>query len=120
MKRSELKRSRAKKRIKRVFYAIRSKSLRPRLAFVSSNAYLSAQLIDDKTGQTLCYAATNEKSFPGKKGKNKEAALKLGKVIALRAKEKGISQIVLDRRGRLYHGRIAEFSRSAREQGLEF
>ena len=108
------------RRKKRGFYAIRPKSPRARLAFIRSNSYLHTQLIDDENRQTLCSASTSEKSFGSKKAKNKEAARKLGELIATRAAEKGVKKVVLDRRGRLYHGCIAEFSNSARSQGLEF
>ncbi len=116
----ELRRMRMERRKKRVFYAIKAKRPRPRLAFVRSNRYFSAQVIDDREGQTLCAASTSEKSFQSEKKKNKEAARQLGEIIASRAKEKGIAQVVLDRRGNLYHGCIAEFSEAARKAGLIF
>ena len=108
------------RRKKRGFYAIQPKTPRARLAFIRSNSYLHTQLIDDENGKTLCSASTSEKSFGAEKAKNKEAARKLGELIAARAAEKGVKKVVLDRRGRLYHGCIAEFSNSARAQGLEF
>ena len=122
MNRVAEKRVRLKRRVKRVRHQIRPKrirALRPRLVFNLSNKYIFAQVIDDATGKTLCSAATNEKSF-ALKGKNKEAAKQLGEVIAQRASEKGVKQVVLDRRGRLYHGKIAAFADAAREKGLEF
>lgn len=119
MNRLQLKQRRLKRRIYRVRKAIQPKTARHRLVFNRSNRYLSAQLVDDATGVTLCSAATNEKGF-AVQGKNKEAARKLGEVIAERASGKGIKQVVLDRRGILYHGRIAEFAAAARDKGLEF
>ena len=91
-----------------------------RLAFVRSNTYIHTQLIDDEKGLTLCSASTSEKSFGKKNTKNKEGARKLGELIAERAAAKGVKKVVLDRRERLYHGCIAEFSSSARSKGLEF
>ena len=108
------------RRKKRVFHAIRPKSKRMRLAFIHSNQYLHTQLIDDKLGKTLCCASTSEKSFPNKKTNNKEAAHILGELIADRAKKVGVAKVILDRRGRLYHGCIAKFSDAARGKGLEF
>ena len=113
------KRGRLDRRIKRVRHAIRSRHQRPRLVFNRSNNFLYAQVIDDKTGVTVCSATTMEKSFSAPK-KNKDAASRLGAILAQRAKEKGITKVVLDRCGRLYHGRIAAFADAAREKGLEF
>ena len=112
------KRNRLAKRIKRVRYSIKSKKLRPRLVLNRTNQYLSCQVIDDQKGVTVCQASTLEKGFSGSK-KNQEAASALGKMIAERAKSAGISSVVFDRRGRLYHGRVKLFSDAAREGGLE-
>ncbi len=120
MDRLEKKRRCAAHRQKRVAYAIQPKEPRPRLVFVRSNRYFTAQIIDDQVKQTLCSASTNEKSFGSKSTKNKQAAQQLGELLAQRAKEKGLSKVVLDRRGRLYHGCIVEFSETARKQGLVF
>jgi large subunit ribosomal protein L18 len=107
------------KRIQRIRHSIKSKTVRPRLVIQRSNRYLSVQIIDDTKGVTLCAASTLEKDFQGSK-KNREAAAAIGKTIAVRAIEKGIKAVVLDRRGRLYHGRIKDLADSARENGLEF
>ena len=104
----------------RVFNSIRSKTSRPRLVIVKSNQYISSQIIDDGNAKTLCSASTNEKTFKSKSLKNKEAAKSLGEIIATRAIEKGLKKVVLDRRGRLYHGCLVEFSNAARAKGLEF
>ena len=95
---------------------------RPRLVFNKSNRYLIAQVIDDSRGQTLVYATTKEKNFPPHENskKSKSAAVQLGKVIAERAKQHGITKVMLDRSGMIYHGVIAAFAESAREEGLEF
>ncbi len=92
---------------------------RPRLSVYRSNANISAQIIDDVNGVTLVAASTLEKGFEGAAG-NKEAARKVGKTIAERAKAKGIAAVVFDRSGYLYHGRVAELAEGAREGGLEF
>jgi len=119
MNRITQKKVRLQRRVNRVRFAIRSRHMRPRLVFNRTNRFLMVQVIDDEKGVTICSASTQEKDFSGSK-KNKEAAKKLGEIIAKRAKEKGITKIVLDRRGRLYHGRIAEFAEAARSGGLEF
>ena len=92
---------------------------RPRLNVYRSNANIYAQIIDDVNGVTLAAAASNEKDFEGAAG-NKEAARKVGKLIAERAKAKGIDTVVFDRGGYIYHGRVAELAEGAREGGLEF
>ena len=92
---------------------------RPRLNVFRSNANIYAQIIDDVNGVTLVAAASNEKDFEGATG-NKEAARKVGKLVAERAKAKGIDTVVFDRGGYIYHGRVAELAEGAREGGLEF
>lgn len=119
MNRLQHKRETHKKRKLRVRKSLASRHARPRLVFNRTNKNLFAQLIDDATGTTLCSASTLEKSFGGS-AKNKEAAAKLGQVFAERAKGKGVSKIVFDRRGLLYHGKVASFADAAREGGLEF
>ncbi|MBM9547064.1 MULTISPECIES: 50S ribosomal protein L18 [Leptospira] len=110
------------RRAERVRYKLRSTSERPRLVFNKTNRYLTAQIIDDAKGVTLVYATTLEKDFPKHENskKSKSAATELGKVVADKAKKAGVSQVVLDRSGMVYHGRIAAFADSAREGGLEF
>ena len=92
---------------------------RPRLAVYRSNANISAQIIDDVNGVTLVSANTYEKDFEGI-GSNKEAARKVGNTLAKRALEKGISAVVFDRGGYIYHGRVSELAEGAREGGLKF
>ncbi len=92
---------------------------RPRLAVYRSNAHISAQIIDDVNGVTLVSANSYEKNFEGI-GSNKEAARKVGKALAERATEKGISAVVFDRGGYIYHGRVSELAEGAREGGLKF
>ncbi len=92
---------------------------RPRLAVYRSNAHISAQIIDDVNGVTLVAASTYEKGFEGV-GSNKEAAKAIGKLVAERAAAKGISVVVFDRGGYIYHGRVSELAEGAREGGLKF
>ena len=91
----------------------------PRLAVYRSNMYIYAQVIDDVKGVTLCAASSNEKGFEGI-GSNKEAAKKVGLMIAERAKKAGIVDVVFDRGGYIYHGRVSELAAGAREGGLNF
>ena len=91
----------------------------PRLNVFRSNANIYAQLIDDVNGVTLASANTVEKAFEGATG-NVEAAKKVGAVLAERAKAKGIEQVVFDRGGYVYHGRVAALAEGAREGGLNF
>ena len=92
---------------------------RPRLNVYRSLSNIYAQLIDDTKGVTLVSASTAEKDFEGNKG-NAEAARKVGNVIAKRAAEKGITEVVFDRGGYIYHGRVKELAEGAREGGLKF
>ena len=92
---------------------------RPRLNVFRSNANIYAQIIDDVNGVTLVSANTLEKEFEGFTG-NCEAAKKVGAVLAERAKAKGIEQVVFDRGGYIYHGRVAALAEGAREGGLQF
>ena len=91
----------------------------PRLNVFRSNANIYAQVIDDVNGVTLVSANTLEKEFEGATG-NCEAAKKVGLLVAQRAKEKGISVVVFDRGGYIYHGRVSELAEGAREGGLKF
>ena len=91
----------------------------PRLCVYRSNAHIYAQVIDDVAGNTLVAASSLDKAIEGN-GSNKAAARAVGKLIAERAKAKGIDTVVFDRGGYLYHGRVAELAEGAREGGLEF
>lgn len=108
-----------KLRHKRVRGKVSGTPERPRLDIFRSNANIYAQIIDDVNGVTLCSASTLDKSIEGPTG-NKEAARKVGALVAERAKEKGISVVVFDRGGYVYHGRVQELAEGAREGGLEF
>ena len=91
----------------------------PRLNVFRSNANIYAQIIDDVNGVTLVSASTLEKDFEGATG-NAEAAKKVGAALAERAKAKGIEEVVFDRGGCVYHGRVAALADGAREGGLKF
>ena len=95
---------------------------RPRLAVFRSNNHMYAQIIDDTVGNTLLAASTVEKEVKAEleKTNNVDAAAYLGKVIAKRAMDKGISEVVFDRGGFLYHGKIEALAEAAREAGLVF
>lgn len=95
---------------------------RPRLNVFRSSKHIYAQLIDDVAGVTLVSASTVDKELSGEisNGGNVEAARKVGELVAKRAKEKGYTNIVFDRGGYLYHGRVQALADAAREAGLEF
>ena len=107
------------KRHKRVRAKISGTAECPRLNVFRSLQHIYAQLIDDVAGVTLASASTYEASFEGI-GSNKEAARKVGATLAERALEKGISAVVFDRGGYIYHGRVSELAEGAREGGLKF
>ena len=107
------------KRHKRVRAKISGTAERPRLNVFRSNTNIYAQIIDDTTGVTLVAANSAEKAFEGNGG-DKAAARAIGKLVAERAVEKGITTVVFDRSGYIYHGRIKELAEGAREGGLNF
>lgn len=107
-------------RHKRVRAKISGTAETPRLCVYRSLAHIRAQIIDDVKGVTLVSASTLEKSFEGVNGGNCSAAKEVGKLIAQRAAEKGIKNVVFDRGGYIYHGRVKELADGAREAGLEF
>ena len=93
---------------------------RPRLAVFRSLNHIYVQVIDDVNGKTLAAASTTEKDLKGKTGGNVAAAQSVGKAIAERAQAAGVSQVVFDRGGYVYHGRVKAVAEGAREGGLEF
>jgi large subunit ribosomal protein L18 len=116
-KKAELRR----RRHVRVRKKVVGTSSRPRLAVFRSNAHISAQVIDDATGRTVAAAATVEKDVKTAGGTgNKSSAAAVGRLVAERAKAAGVTQVVFDRGGFLYHGRVAALADAAREAGLEF
>ncbi len=109
------------KRVKRIRKKIVGTSERPRLRVFKSSKHIYAQLIDDSAGATLVSMSTVEKGFESEDEKGKTAdAKKVGMLIAEKAKAAGISQVVFDRGGCLYHGRVKALSEGAREGGLDF
>ncbi len=108
-------------RHRRVRKKIHGTAARPRLAVFRSNKHLSLQLIDDEAGRTLASASTAESVLRAEgSGATVAAATRLGQLLAERAKAAGISQVVFDRGGFHYHGRVAAVAAAAREAGLEF
>ncbi len=110
---------------KRVHARVRAKMAgtaeRPRLNVFRSLNHIYAQVIDDASATTLAAASTIAKKGEDKKpGGNIDAAAQVGRLVAERAKEKGVSKVVFDRGGYLYHGRIKALADAAREAGLEF
>ena len=103
----------------RVRGKITGTAARPRLNVFRSLSNIYAQLIDDENGVTLAAASSLEKEFKGSTG-NKEEAKKVGLLIAERATAKGITEVVFDRGGYVYHGRVKELAEGAREGGLKF
>lgn len=92
-----------------------------RLCISRSNKSLFAQIIDDTKGHTVVSASSLAKDFPAAKSRvNMDAAKALGKLVAEKAKSKGVTKVFFDRNGLLYHGKIQAFADSARENGLEF
>jgi large subunit ribosomal protein L18 len=112
-------RLRRKKAIKK---KLRGTSERPRLSVFRSSRHIYGQIINDVTGQTLVSASTVSPELRSEIGGtgNTESAKKVGMLVAKRALEKGIRQVVFDRNGFVYHGRVKALAESAREGGLEF
>ena len=113
------------RRHKRVRRKIHGTAARPRLAVYRSNKHLIAQLIDDEAGRTVASASTSESDLKAllggsASGATIDAAAKVGALVAERGKAAGISQVVFDRGGFIYHGRIAAVAAAARDAGLEF
>jgi large subunit ribosomal protein L18 len=104
----------------RVRKKVKGTDTRPRLAVFRSNKHITAQVIDDITGKTLAAASTTEADLKGGGTGNKDAAGKIGALVAERAKAAGVTKVVFDRGGFLYHGRVAAVADAAREAGLEF
>ena len=110
-------------RRKRIHYRIRKKirgnAERPRLSVFRSNRYIYAQLIDDRAGQTICSADSREAGIVNS-GKKIDQSREVGKMLAERAKAESIEDVVFDRSGYLYHGRVKALAEGAREGGLKF
>lgn len=109
------------KRRRRNRTALRARSAgRPRLSVHRSGKHIYAQVIDDAAGRTIAAASTLEETLRGASGANIAAAAEVGKRVAEKAKEAGVTQVVFDRGGFLYHGRVKALADAAREAGLEF
>lgn len=103
---------------RRIRRKVQGSTARPRLAIYRSLNHIYAQVIDDEKGRTLVSASTTEKDLKGATGGNIEAAQRVGRTIAERAQAAGIAQVVFDRGGYLYHGRVKALTDAAREAGL--
>ena len=104
---------------KRIRTRVAGTAERPRLAVYRSLTHIYAQVIDDRAGHTLASASSNDKGATANGG-NVAGAKEIGRLVAERAKEKGITRVVFDRGGYLYHGRIKALADAAREAGLKF
>ena len=109
-----------RKRHDRIRLRVEGSASRPRLAVFRSNIHIYAQVIDDGTGKTLAAASTVEKELRGSKQTKTEEAAVVGRLVAERAKSAGVGQVVFDRAGFRYHGRIKSLADAAREAGLDF
>jgi large subunit ribosomal protein L18 len=116
---AQIRRESRIRRHRRVRKKIHGTAERPRLAVHRSNKHLVAQVIDDDAGRTLAAASTTEPDHDGSGG-TVDAATRVGKLVAERAKAAGIDKVVFDRGGFIYHGRIAALAAAARDAGLEF
>jgi large subunit ribosomal protein L18 len=109
------------RRRRRVRTALRARaSGKPRLSVHRSGRHIYAQVIDDAAGKTLAAASTLDKDLRGKTGATRDGAAEVGRTVAERAKAAGVSSVVFDRGGFLFHGRVKALADAAREGGLEF
>lgn len=116
-------RTEARSRVRiRIRQRVRGNTDRPRLAIFKSGRHIYAQIIDDGNGATLAHASSLDAGLrkESAKGTNKDAAGKVGGLVAERAKKAGVKQVVFDRGGYRYHGRVKALADAAREHGLEF
>ncbi len=119
MGKKTLKQKNKVRRILRIRSSVRSGQIENALLLYCSNRYMLAQVLRVSDGKVLFSAGSNEKDF-SPKGKNKETAQVLGRRIAERSIQNGVSRVFFDRRGKKYHGKVAVFCDSARESGLKF
>ncbi|MFR1709147.1 MAG: 50S ribosomal protein L18 [Clostridium sp.] len=118
-KKADRKLSRERRHL-RVRKKVHGTAERPRLAVFRSEKNIYAQIIDDVAGRTLVAASSLDKDFSLKVGSNKEAAKLVGEAVAKKAIEAGITEVVFDRGGYVYHGRVQMLAEGAREAGLKF
>ena len=116
---AQTKREARLRRHRRVRTKVDGTAERPRLAVFRSNKHITAQVIDDRSGRTIAAASTTEPDIRGGATGNKAAATQVGRLVAERAKAAGVTKVVFDRGGNLYHGRVAAVAEAARENGLE-
>ena len=119
-RRSKMTNALFKKRQSRNRHRLTTHGTRPRLSIFRSGKHIYAQVIDDLQAVTVASASTNEKDSKAAKSWNVEAATSVGKKIAERAKAAGVTQVMFDRGGYIYHGRIKALADAARAGGLEF
>ena len=115
--RKEYRRLRIKQRIRKI---VSGTTERPRMSVFRSNKQIYVQLIDDSNGQTVVSASSREKELLESKMNKLDQAKEVGKLVAKKAKDKGIENVVFDRNGYLYHGRVKSLAEAAREEGLKF
>ncbi len=115
--RKEYRRFRIKQRVRKI---VNGTPDRPRMTVFRSCKEIYVQLIDDQSGKTLIVASSMEKSMKDFKGNKTEVAKQVGKLVAEKAVQAGISKVVFDRNGYLYHGRVKSLADAAREGGLKF
>lgn len=122
MKKLQKKQAGLARRHRRVRAKISGTAARPRMCVTRSNSNMYVQIIDDVTRTTLCGASTLGADFKatGVSGATVEGASKLGEIVGKKAQEAGINEVVFDRGGHLYHGRIKALAEAAREAGLKF
>ncbi len=112
----------ARRRVRvRIRHKLKGSEKRPRLAVFKSGRHIYAQVIDDASGRTLAHASTLDAGLrQGKASANLAGAKNVGKLVAERAKQKGVARVVFDRGGYIYHGKVKALAEAAREGGLEF
>ena len=122
MKKLKAKQAALSRRHTRVRGKVSGTAERPRMCVTRSNANLYVQLVDDVAGKTLCGVSSLGPDFKaaGKSGATVEGAAALGEIVGKKAADAGIKQVVFDRGGNLYHGRVKALADAAREAGLEF
>ena len=118
IKKPESNKARVKRHM-RIRNKISGTAEKPRLNVFRSAKHIYAQIIDDVSGKTLVSASSMDKDFEGL-GANKDAAKKIGQIIGKRAVDSGISEVIFDRGGYIFHGRVKELADGARESGLKF
>ena len=118
MSRNKVTNARRKQRVRLALR--RSGGGRPRLSVFRSSKHIYAQVIDDQKGETVASASSLEKELRGNTGADIDAAKAVGKLLAERAVKKGVKEVVFDRGGYLYHGRVKALAEAAREGGLKF